>query len=395
MRRFRQGPFPPPNTSVPHPEPRRIAVLGPFPPLRGGIAQFDARILHALRARGHDLSAVSFSRLYPGILFPGRSQREPVESSLGEGAEVVDSVNPLSWLRAARMIRETAPDVLITAYWSPALAPALGTANRHSGAPTIAVVHNASPHESIPFGRMLTKWFLRSCRGVLALSDAVADDVRRLGFDGPIAVTPHPAYDAPDRLPSVAASRAALGLPPTGPVLLFFGLVRAYKGVDILIEAMPKILAARPDATLLVAGEWYADASPTRKRIGELNLGDRVRIDDRYLPSSEFGNIFGAADIVVQPYRSATQSGVLQLAASHGVPCVVTDVGGLADPVRKHEAGIVVPPGDPGALAAGVLEALEPDRLGMLGRGAYRMVDAHGWDSFCEALESLINRTTT
>jgi glycosyltransferase involved in cell wall biosynthesis len=230
---------------------------------------------------------------------------------------------------------------------------------------------------------------------VLTLSESVAADVRSLGFDGPIEVTPHPAYDAPDRPPPVAASRAAFGLPPTGPVLLFFGLVRAYKGVDVLVEAMPRILAAHPDATLLVAGEWYADAAGTRARIEEMDLAERVRIDDRYVPSSELATVFAAADLVVQPYRSATQSGVLQLAASHGVPCVVTDVGGLAEPVRKHHAGVVGAPGDAAALAAGVLEALAPGRLDALGRGALSMADAHGWDPFCEALETLIHRTTT
>ncbi len=341
------------------------------------------------------MNAVSFSRLYPDLLFPGRSQREPGGASGGGASEVVDSMNPLSWRRAGRLIRSTAPDAVVAAYWSPALAPALGAVCRHSGVPAIGVVHNASPHESMPFSGPLTRWFLRSCRAVVVLSEGVADDVRALGFAGPVEVTPHPAYDVEDRPPPAAASRAALGLPPTGPVLLFFGLVRAYKGVDLLVEAMPRILAAHPDATLLIAGEWYADAASTRARIGELDLSDRVRLEDRYLPSSELATVFSAADLVVQPYRSATQSGVLQLAASHGVPCVVTDVGGLADPVRKHGAGVVVAPGDPDALAAGVGEALAPGRLEVLAKGALGMADAHGWDAFCETLETLIHRTTT
>jgi glycosyltransferase involved in cell wall biosynthesis len=338
------------------------------------------------------VSALSFSRLYPRLLFPGRSQWEPGVRSGREAAAVVDSVLPWTWLRAGRLVRESGAEAVLAAYWSPFLAPALGTVCRCARVPAVGIVHNASPHESMPFARTLTRWFLRSCRGVLALSAGVAEDIRGLGYDGPVEVTPHPAYDAPDVLPPKDVSRAALGLPASGPVLLFFGLVRAYKGVDVLVEAMPRILERRPDATLLVAGEWYADASGTRARIGQLGLEGRIRIEDRYVPDSELATVFAAADLLVQPYRSATQSGVLQLAASHGLPCVVTDVGGLAEPVRAYGAGVVVEPGNPEALADGVLDALDRPHRDRLAEGARSMADAHGWDRFCEALESLLSR---
>lgn len=372
------------------PEARALVLVGPFPPLRGGIAQFDARSAHALRARGHAVSAVSFSRLYPRLLFPGRSPWIEGGRRGGEAAAVIDAVRPDSWPRAARLIRDLQADAVLAAYWSPVVAPALGWIGRRSGAPVIAVVHNARPHERLPLSDRLGRYFLSGCDGVLTLSEGVADDVRTLGFQGPVQVTPHPSYDPPPALPPVRSARAELGLPEAGPVLLFFGLVRPYKGLDVLIEAMPAIVSTHPGTTLMVAGEWYGDAMPARRRIEALGLADRVRIDDRYIPDDELPVLFGAADLVVQPYRSATQSGVLLMAASFGVPGVVTDVGDLAAPMRAHGAGVVVPPNDPEALAAGVCEALEPARHARLSEGAVALAAARGWDGFAAAVENLL-----
>jgi D-inositol-3-phosphate glycosyltransferase len=370
-----------------------LALLGPMPPYRGGIAHFSLALARALRGRGHTVSAVTFSRQYPARLFPGKTQFEPDPPPADTPAapRLLDSVDPSSWLRTARYLRRLAPDAVVFAHWMPFFAPAYGTvARRLAGGPRrIALVHNALPHERRPGDVALSRYFFRATDGLLALSGSVRRDLEGLAPGVPLQEAPHPVYP-PDAPPVPRAeARQRLGLPEDAPVLLFFGFVRRYKGLDVLLDALPAIRRGAPGARLVVAGEAYDDAEVYRRQIASLGLGDAVTWADRYVPAEEVPSYFAAVDLVVQPYRSATQSGVAQTAFGYGVPVLTTDVGGLAEAVPHGEAGLVVPTEDPEGLAeAAVRFFREPGLAGRLRAGAAAR-QRGSWHAVCGALESL------
>ena len=372
--------------------PLHLALVGPLYPYRGGIAHFTQSLGRSLAERGHRVSAVTFSRQYPERLFPGRTQFEttPAGDAL-DAPRLIDTVGPRSWLRAARHLRALAPDAVVFQYWMPFVAPALGSVARRlgEGPKRLAVVHNALPHERRPGDRALSRYFLRSCDGLLALSDSVRRDVERLAPGVPVRQAAHPTYDFFGAAVPRAEARALLGLPAGGPVLLFFGFVRRYKGLHLLLDAMPGILAQRPDVRLVVAGEFYDDEAPYRAHVRRLGLGDAVRFDAEYIPSEQVATYFGAADLVVQPYLSATQSGVAQVAFHFERPVLTTDVGGLAESVPHERAGLVVPPEDPAALAAAAVRFFEEDMAEALAAGVREVRAATDWRHVCEALEGL------
>jgi D-inositol-3-phosphate glycosyltransferase len=370
-----------------------IALVGPLPPYRGGISHFTLELARALRGRGHRISAVTFSRQYPEHLFPGQSQFEPGTrpEDAPEAPRLIDSVDPRSWWRAGGYLQKLAPDAVVFQHWMPFFAPAYGTiARRIPDARRLAVVHNALPHERRPGDVALTRYFVRATDGLLALSASVRADLERLAPGVPIREAPHPVYDQHGPAPDRAEARRHLGLPEDAPVLLFFGFVRHYKGLDTLIEALPAVREHLPEARLLVAGEFYDDPAPYRARVARLGFTDAVRFEDRYLPSEDVALAFGAADVVVQPYRSATQSGVAQTAFGFGVPVVTTSVGGLAEAVPHEQAGLVVPPENPAALSSAIVRFFQEDGLaGRLRTGARTQGSAGTWDPVCSALEEM------
>lgn len=371
-------------------DPRHFALVGPFPPYRGGIAHFHASTRAILEARGHWVSAWSFSRQYPGLLFPGKSQFEPGDTDPAPAHRVLDSVNPWTWFSTARRVREDRPDAVVFAYWMPFFAPALGTVARRVGAGPrlLSLVHNALPHERRFGDRALGRWFLSRCDGLVCFSDAVSRDLRDLGLEAPVRRLHHPVYDVFGGPVDRAEARARLDLPPDAPVALFFGYVRRYKGLAGLLEALPLALRQTPDLTLVVAGEFYEDEAATRARIAALGLADRVRIHADYIPQDQVAAFFGAADVVVQPYLSGTQSGVAQVAFHFERPMILTDVGGLAE-VVGDDAGLVVPPADPEALAAALTRFFAEGLGASLGEGVRRRKRDYSWDRVAEALEDL------
>ena len=369
---------------------RRWTLVGPAWPYRGGIAHFGQATARALAARGHEVDTVTFRRQYPERLFPGTSQLDdgPPPPDLPPAPRLLDPLDPRTWFRTARHVADEGAEVAVLMVWMPFFAPMLGVIARRlrsRGVRVLAVVHNAVPHERRPGDRILTRWMLRACDGLLAMSDAVADDLRQLAPSVSHVVVPHPVYDGfGDPVPR-ADARAALGLPPDAPVFLFFGFIRRYKGLAVLLNAWPEVVRQLPGARLVVAGEFYADEDALRLRAAA--LGDSVRLDADYIPDDRVGLYFGAADAVVQPYLTATQSGVAQIAFHYGRPVVTTDVGGLAETVPDGVAGLVVPPDDPGALAEALVRFVR-DGLGPeLEDGARRQ--RVSWDALAEALEGL------
>ena len=372
--------------------PLRITLVGPFWPYRGGIAHFLAAQARALRARGHEVRTVTFSRQYPDRLFPGASQLDdgPAPDGVPRAARLVDTLDPRSWRRAAREILGSRPDVVVFRHWMPFFAPAFGTMARilkRRGVVVLCVVDNAIPHERRPGDLVLSRYALRAYDGLVVMSREVEADVARLGIAAPVRYVPHPVYDGFGDPVDRAQARRQLGLDAEAPVFLFFGFVRRYKGLHVLLEAMPQVLERQPDARLVVAGEFYADEAALRAQAAP--LGDAVRFDARYIPDDRIALYFSAADAVVQPYVSATQSGVAQIAFHFGRPVITTDVGGLAEVVPDGEAGLVVPPEDPGALADALVRFVADDLADDLAAGVRREREAYSWDRIVEAIEAL------
>ncbi len=371
-----------------------LTLVGPVAPYRGGIAHFTEALGQALQARGHQVSALSFRRQYPRWLFPGRAQTEPepIAPSM-PAAYVLDPLRPWTWWQAARLIRKQRPDLVVFQYWMPFFAPAYGMVAgrlRWWGVPAVALVHNALPHERHVLDATLSRWFLRRCRARIVLSEAVARQLATLGLPADVQLV-HPVDPRYGPPPPRAEARRRLGLPPEAPVLLFFGFVRRYKGLDVLLEAMPAIRAALPDVQLLVAGEFYEPTDRYRTRIWELGLSSCVRLHDRYIPEAEVAWYFSAADLVVQPYLSATQSGIVPMAFHFERPVVVTAVGGLPEVVPHEVAGFVVPPGDPGALAGAVVRFFREGWAARLTEGVRRLRARYGWEPLCKTLEQMLS----
>jgi len=365
-------------------------------PYRGGIAHFTEMTVDVLRARGIDVHPINFSRQYPEFLFPGETQYErtaDAPAAIRTAPRSLDSINPLSWGRTAHRLGTLQPDAVVFQYWMPFFAPAYGVIARWLRAreiPSLSIVHNALPHTRHLGDTWLSRFFLRACAGHIVMSDAVAADTRRLaGSEDRIEQIAHPVYERfGDPVPPSEA-RASLDLPGDGPVLLFFGFVREYKGLHVLLEAMPTILDRLPEARLVVAGEPYGDLSRYRELIDRHDLQDRVRWHDEYIPSAEVPRYFSAADLVVQPYVSATQSGVTRIATHFEVPMVVTDVGGLAEDVPHETCGFVVPPQSPAALADAVVRFFQNGWAAQLTEGMREQKHRQQPERLAEAIETL------
>jgi D-inositol-3-phosphate glycosyltransferase len=374
------------------PDPLHIVSIGPAHPLRGGIAQFNEEFAWALAQRGHRLELISFSRQYPSLLFPGRTQTtdEPPARAL-ERHRAVDSVNPLSWLRAAGSIRRQRPDLVLIHYWMPFLAPALGGIARRlrrGGVRTAGIVHNALPHERRRIDPALGRFFFNSCDALVTLSPTVSADLEALGVRTPLVAGRHPRYAQFGEAMPRRDALEKLGLKPGGPLLLFFGFVRKYKGLRTLLEAMPRIREALPEVRLIVAGEFYEDRGPYDDMIRQSGLAGRVEVRDRFIPTEEVRLLFSAADLVVQPYLSATQSGVGAIASAFERPIIATRVGGLAEEIEGEGVGLVVSPGDPSELAAAVVRFFE-ENLGVVFAPRLRERNAFGWEDLAGRIERL------
>ena len=321
----------------------KVAVLSSFYPLRGGISQFNASLLEGLGKCAFDTRAYSFSRQYPDFLFPGKTQYvTPEDEATPVQAEaILDTVNPFSYIRTARAIRQWGADLLVMKYWMSWFAPSLGYVARHAGCKSIVVLDNVIPHEPHWFDKPLTRYFLKGCTGFVSMSESVEKDLLQLRPDAPHILLPHPLYSHfGPKMPKEQAQRE-LGLRPGLKTLLFFGLIREYKGLDILLEAFRTL---PEDYQLVIAGEPYGSFDKYQAIIDSMPGKERVHVFPDYIRDSEVKRFFSAADVAVLPYRSATQSGISAIAYHFDIPMVVTDVGGLRGTIGDRPG----PAGNPG-----------------------------------------------
>ena len=320
----------------------RIAYLSTFYPFRGGIAQFNADLLEEF-GRHHEVKAFTFTRQYPSFLFPGKTQYvTPGDKAKKVDSEaILDTANPFSWRPAARKIAAWKPDLLVMKYWMSYLAPSLGTVARYlkrRGIPVITVLDNVIPHETKFFDKPFSRWFLRQNSGCVAMSEAVLKDMLSLTPDKPYILQPHPLYDHFGQKMDKRAAQEALELDPGKRTLLFFGLIRDYKGLDLLIDALPLL---GEEYQLVIAGESYGSFEKYEAQIAASGCADRIKVFNRYIDDEEVPRFFSAADLCVLPYKSATQSGITAISLHFDLPVVATPVGGLAESIEKPGIGLM------------------------------------------------------
>ena len=331
----------------------KIIIIGPAHPLRGGLATFDHRLAKEFIDRGDDCQIYSYSLQYPNFLFPGKTQYTDEAPPAGiKIVSAINSMNPLNWIQVGNRIRKEKPDIIVVRYWLPFMGPALGTIlrrvrkNRHTK--IVCIADNVIPHEHRPGDKAFTKYFLKSCDGFIVMSEGVLTDLRQFEKEKPAKLVPHPLYDNFGDPVSKLDARRKLGIGDSEFVILFFGFIRKYKGLDILLDAMNALGEnSKPEIRnpkLLLAGEFYEDEKPYLEQIKKLGIGDNVILRTQFIPDSEVKYYLCAADVLVQPYRSATQSGVTPLAYYFEKPMIVTNVGGLPSLVPHEKAGLVAEP---------------------------------------------------
>lgn len=343
---------------------QKIIIIGPAYPYRGGIAAFNERLAHELIVQGNDVEAITFTLQYPSFLFPGKTQFSEGPAPAGLRIErKINSMNPFNWIKVGHQLKKGKADLIIIAFWLPYMAPALGTIARISGTPVVGLVHNLIPHEHKPGDRLLAKYFCRSVDRFVALSESVLSDIHSLDPGKPASFSPHPLYDNFGEAVSREEACRHLGLNPKDRILLSFGLIRDYKGLDWLLEAFAA-LKERSGVKMVVAGEFYADGEKYHKLARDLGIDDEIIWRTEFVPDSEVKYYFCAADLIVQPYKSATQSGVTQIAYHFEKPMLVTRVGGLPEIVPDGKVGYAVNP-SPAAITAALEKFLKdsPDFL--------------------------------
>lgn len=336
----------------------KVTIISPAYPLRGGIAAYSERLARELIAEGKEVDIVSFSLQYPGFLFPGKTQyaTDPPPEGL-KIRSLINSVNPFNWLKVGRKLREERADLVIVRYWLPFMGPCLGTilrlirANGHSK--IVALVDNLIPHESRPGDTLFTKYFVKPADAFVAMSRAVESDIKNMAMDKPVRYIPHPVYDNYGEPVAMELAKGKLGLDPNASYLLFFGFIRDYKGLDLLLEAMADEDIRNRPIKLIVAGEYYSKQEYYEQLIDKLGIRDKLELRTDFIPIEEVKYYFAAADLVVQPYKSATQSGISQMAYHFNKPMIVTRVGGLPEIIDHGKEGYLVEV-NPKAIAAAI-----------------------------------------
>jgi len=324
----------------------KIFIVGPAFPLRGGPAQFNENLCGELIKAGHNAQIISYSLQYPGFLFPGSSQYEKSgEAPAGISIHsLINTVNPLSWITTARFIRKEQPHFILFRYWLPFFGPALGTIARmvRSRTTVLALTDNILPHEKRPGDKIFTRYFTKGCDGFITMSKKVLNDIALFSSTPNKVYSPHPMYETYGDAVTMREAREKLGLAMDDRIVLFFGLIRHYKGLDILLEALGEPAVKSAGIRLLVAGEFYEDKAPYLALIKKRGLEKQVIMHDRFIANEDVRYYFCAANLVAQTYRNATNSGVSMVGYYYGKPMLVTNVGGLAEIVPDRVCGYVV-----------------------------------------------------
>jgi glycosyltransferase involved in cell wall biosynthesis len=326
----------------------KLVIIGPAWPLRGGLSAFDEKLATQFTEKGIQTRIDTFSLQYPSFLFPGKSQYTTDPKPINVNIDVcINSINPFNWIIIGLKLYREKPDLIIVRFWIPFLAPCLGSIlkiaqlNKHTK--VISIIDNMIPHEKRMGDRLLTKYFVKTVDGFIAMSEKVKNDIKTFSHK-PVSISPHPIFNHFGDPITKMEARTQLGLPQQDKIILFFGYIRKYKGLDLLIQAMANETIKNLGIQLIIVGEFYEDASTYHDLVNALGLQNRISFYSNYIPDGEVKNYVCSADFIIQPYKNATQSGVTPLAYHFEKPMLVTNVGGLADTVPHLKTGIVVAP---------------------------------------------------
>ena len=344
---------------------KNIIIIGPAHPLRGGLASYNERLAKQFIQEGHQVTIYTFSLQYPGFLFPGTTQFSTDPAPANLSIEVcINSVDPLNWIKVGRKLKKLRPDLIIVRYWLPFMGPCLGSilkiAKQNKHTKIVCIADNIIPHEKRPGDMLFTKYFVKPIDAFITMSEKVLTDLQQFAADKPATFVAHPLYDNFGEKISKEDARSFLKIKNDEAVLLFFGFIRKYKGLDILLDAMKILKSAQitPIPKLLVAGEFYEDRKTYDEQIERLDIKDMLILNTAFIADSEVKYYLCAADVVIQPYRSATQSGVTPLAYHFEKPMIVTNVGGLPSLVPDNKVGLIAEP-DAASIAAKIIEYFE------------------------------------
>ncbi|HKR06343.1 MAG TPA: glycosyltransferase [Bacteroidia bacterium] len=371
---------------------KKNIIIGPAYPYRGGIANFNDALCKAFNDEGIESSIISFTLQYPGFLFPGKTQYENNGYKPPYKIEtLINSINPITWFRAAKKIKKEKPDYIIIRYWLPFMAPCLGTIARlvkkNSSIKVIAITDNIIPHEKRPGDKSLTNYFVKSCDAFIAMSGSVMNDLKT--FTGKKTIfTPHPIYNIFGEKISKHDAIEKLGLDENDRHILFFGFIRKYKGLDLLLEAMSDEKVKSLDVKLIVAGEFYDDPQYYLDLINKYRIENNVILKTEYVPKEAVKYFFCAADMIVQPYRDATQSGVTQIAYHFERPMLVTDVGGLSEIIPDNVVGYVTKV-NPGEIANAIADFYSNNREGEFSKNTALEKNRFSWDKIVHVAQEL------
>lgn len=380
-------------------ERRRIVIVGPAYPYRGGIADFNERLAQEFQREGHEVIIYTFTLQYPGFLFPGTTQYSNSAAPVGLNiVRKINSINPFNWIRVGREIRQLQPELVMIRFWLPFLAPCLGSiarvVRRDRNIRVVGLLDNVIPHEHRIGDRMFARYMIKSIAGYVAMSEAVQKDASSFDDSLPYVLTPHPLYDNFGEKVSREEALDKLHLDNETRYILFFGLIRDYKGLDLLLKAFADKRLRRSKVKLIVAGEFYSNADVYERIERELDLSEHIIWYKEFIPADQVRYFFAAADLVAQPYKSATQSGITQIAYHFERPMLVTDVGGLAEIVPHGKVGYVVAPN-----VEDIAEALIDFINNHTGEDFYAGIleekEKYAWHNMISALFDVANKCNT
>lgn len=373
---------------------RTIVIIGPAYPLRGGIATFTERLADELHKSGDDVSIETYSLQYPNFLFPGKTQfsteentsKIPIKASL-------NSINPFNWIRLGMRLKKAKPDIVIFKFWIPFMAPALGMLARiirkNKVTKCVALAHNVLPHEKRIGDKNLSNYFIKAMDGFLVLSESVKKDLESFDYKKPVRLSPHPLYDHFGALVNRDEALEKLDLDTDWNYLLFFGFIRDYKGLDLALRALASPKLQKLKLKLIVAGEFYSDSKSYLDLVKALDISDRVIFHSNFITDSHIPTYFSAADLVVQPYKNATQSGVTQVAYHFNKPILVTNVGGLPELVPHQKAGYVSSL-DPEEIASHILDFYTQEREKEFSDNIREFKKKYSWELFVQQFNALM-----
>lgn len=328
---------------------KKIVILGPAHPFRGGLASYNERLAKQFISEGHDVEVYTFTIQYPSFLFPGKTQfsEEPAPKDL-KIFRKVNSVSPINWRRVGNELKNKKPDILMFRFWLPFMGPCFGTIakrvrkNHHTK--ILALLDNVVPHEKRAGDKQFTSYFIKQVDGFIYMSESVKNDLNLFDTKKPRVFNPHPLFDNFGKKIQREEAITKLGLDNSKKYILFFGLIRDYKGLDLLLQAFAKLQGRKENIRLLIAGEYYSDEEKYRQMIKELQIENEVVVINKFITDSEVNLYFSASEILALPYKHATQSGVTQIAYHFELPMLVTNVGGLPEVVPHNKVGFVSQP---------------------------------------------------